>query len=117
MKISKIAVLAILFFACSGYSAAGTQPAETQEGVIRGLYGEYQPVNFKQLNEKEKRGLGMKYGNKAILSRYFDDNLTRLFLKDEKCKEASGEICNLDFDPALDAQDYDADTPFNLKIK
>jgi hypothetical protein len=117
MKTGKIAVLAILFLACSGYLSAGTPSADTPEGVIRGLYGEYQPADFKQLNVKQKLGLGIKYDNKAILSRYFDANLTGLFFKDEKCKEASGGICNLDFDPVLDAQDYDADTPFNLKIK
>jgi hypothetical protein len=116
MKIWKIIVAVIMVIALAGPAAAGNLALDTPESVITGLYSEYQPSNFRQLNEKQKRGLGMKYYSKDVLAKYFDENLTRLFLKDEKCKEASGEICNLDFDPALDAQDYDAESPFNLKI-
>lgn len=42
---------------------------------------------------------------KAVLSRYFDDQLVRLWLADRACVARTGEICNLDFVPMWDSQD------------
>lgn len=42
---------------------------------------------------------------KAVLSRYFDPRLVRLWLADRACAAKSQEICNLDFAPLWASQD------------
>lgn len=117
MKI-KYLIMTVLFVVTSaGYAFSKDEAADTPENLIAKLYAEYQPEGYKKMNEKQRHALGMKFENREMLSRYFDDNLTKLFLKDYKCRVQSNEICNLDFDPVLGAQDYDEETPFNLQTK
>ncbi|PYJ53144.1 MAG: hypothetical protein DME82_14735, partial [Verrucomicrobia bacterium] len=47
-------------------------------------------------------------------SKYFDKELTALFLKDAECQKREQGVCNLDFDPIYDAQDFEKTT--NLQI-
>jgi hypothetical protein len=49
-----------------------------------------------------------------VLSKYFDNELTALFLKDAECQKREQGVCNLDFDPIYDAQDFEKTT--NLQI-
>ena len=55
------------------------------------------------------------FDNKRTLSKYFDKELTALFIKDDECKKREQGVCNLDFDPIYDAQDFDEKTT-NLQI-
>ena len=55
------------------------------------------------------------FGNKRTLSNYFDKELTALFIKDAECAKREQGVCNLDFDPIYDAQDFDKKTT-NLQV-
>jgi hypothetical protein len=75
------------------------------EELIRSLYRFHQPW-------KEQANW---FGDKRTLSKYFDKELTDLFLKDAECEKQQEGVCNLDFDPIYDAQDFD-EKPINLQI-
>ena len=106
MKAAFIAILLIIFSA--GYSFALDRVSESPEHFIQRLYKEYL-ADYQQ----DKYWLD----NKEKLLQYFDRNLNSLFLRDEKCKEKEQGICNLDFDPIIDAQDYDEKYPTNVDVK
>jgi hypothetical protein len=42
---------------------------------------------------------------RAVLSKYLDDSLVALVLKDRECRQRTQEVCNLDFAPLWDSQD------------
>lgn len=42
---------------------------------------------------------------RAVLSQYFDDQLTGLILRDRQCAATSHEVCRLDFSPIWASQD------------
>ena len=75
------------------------------EDFIRSLYDFHQPG-------KETPDW---FGDKQTLSKYFDKELTDLFIKDDECAKREEGICNLDFDPIYAAQDFDKETT-NLQI-
>ena len=75
------------------------------EDFIRSLYRFHQPG-------KETPDW---FGDKRTLSKYFDKELTALFLKNAECEKREQGVCNLDFDPIYDAQDFDKETT-NLQI-
>jgi hypothetical protein len=75
------------------------------EDFIRSVYRFHQPWG-KQPNW---------FADKRTLSKYFDKELTALFIKDDECKKREQGVCNLDFDPIYAAQDFDEKTT-NLQI-
>jgi len=97
-------VLALLTVAASSAAAAGDDPEE----VIRALYKVHRPWEHKELD----------LGNRAVLSKYFSPELTKLFLKNAQIERdcPKGDLCGLEFDPILGSQDYDDDLKFNLRI-
>ena len=86
--------------ACFGADTKNSSP----EDFLRSLYRFHQPWT-------EQRSW---FDNKQTLSKYFDKELTALFIKDDECKKREQGICNLDFDPIYDAQDFEKTT--NLQI-
>ena len=78
------------------------------EEVIRALYKAHRPWEHKELN----------LGNRAVLSKYFSPELTKLFLKNAQLERdcPKGDLCGLDFDPILGAQDFDEHLNFKLHI-
>jgi hypothetical protein len=82
--------------------------SESAEQFIRRLYNDHLTQYVKN-----------KYwfDDKQVLNKYFNSKLTNLFLQDEKCKEKTGDVCNLDFDPIIDAQDYDEKYPTEIVIR
>lgn len=52
---------------------------------------------------------GLNYADTKETSKYFDSVLVRLFLEEEKCKERTKEICNLEANPIYSAQDFSQD--------
>ncbi len=100
----KALVLALLTVVASSAVAAGDDPEE----VIRALYKAHRPWEHKQLN----------LGKRAVLSKYFSHELTKLFLKNAQLERdcPKGDLCGIDFDPILGAQDFDDDLRFNLRI-
>lgn len=55
------------------------------------------------------------FGKRGSLSMYFDAALTDLFITDAECQQREHGICNLDFDPIYDAQDF-GDKTTSLKV-
>jgi len=54
------------------------------------------------------------FGDEQTLSKYFDKELTALFMKDAECQKREQGVCNLEFDPIYEAQDFEKTT--NLRI-
>jgi len=104
MVMTRAIVLALLTVAASSAVAAGDGPKE----VIRALYKVHRPWEHKELN----------LGNRAVLSKYFSPELTNLFLKNAQLERdcPKGDLCGLDFDPILGAQDFDEHLDFELHI-
>ena len=97
-------VIALLIVVASFAIAADDAPEE----VIRALYKAHRPWDHKELN----------LANRAILSKYFSPELTKLFLKNAQVERdcPEGDLCGLDFDPILGSQDYDDHLDFKLHI-
>src|SRR6266487_6508389 len=97
-------VLALLTVVASSAVAAGDRPEE----VIRALYKAHRPWEHKQLN----------LANRAVLSKYFSPELTKLFLKNAQLERdcPNGDLCGIDFDPILGGQDFDEHLSFRLRI-
>jgi hypothetical protein len=85
---------------CFGADTKKSSP----EDFIRSLYRFHQPW----------RNQSDWFGDKRTLSKYFDNELTTLFIKDAECEKREQGVCNLDFDPIYDAQDFEKTT--NLQI-
>jgi hypothetical protein len=100
----KALVLALLTVVASSAVAAGDGPEE----VIRALYKAHRPWEHKELN----------LGNRAVLSKYFSPELTKLFLKNAQLERdcPEGDLCGIEFDPILGAQDFDEHLNFKLRI-
>jgi hypothetical protein len=104
MVVLKAVLLALLTVVASSAVAAEDGPEE----VIRALYKAHRPWEHKELNLR----------NTAVLSKYFSPELTKLFLKNAQVERdcPKGDLCGLDFDPILGAQDFDEHLNFKLRI-
>jgi len=104
MVMTKAIVLALLTITASSAVAAGDGPEE----VIRALYKVHRPWEHKELN----------LSNRAVLSKYFSPELTKLFLKNAQVERdcPEGDLCGIEFDPILGSQDFDDHLRFNLRI-
>jgi hypothetical protein len=100
----RYAVLISLAFASAACFGADTKNS-APEDFIRSLYRFHQPW----------KDQARWFGDKRTLSRYFDEELTALFLKDDECEKKQEGVCNLDFDPIYDAQDFD-EKPIKLHV-
>jgi hypothetical protein len=98
------ALLISLVFASAVCFGADTKTSSPEE-FIRSLYNFHQPG----------KDTPDWFDNKQTLSKYFDKELTDLFIKDDECAKREEGVCNLDFDPIYDAQDFDKETT-NLQI-
>jgi len=97
-------VLAWLTVAVSSAVAAGDGPEE----VIFALYKAHRPWEHKELN----------LANRAVLSKYFSPELTKLLLKNAQLERdcPKGDFCGIEFDPILGSQDFDDHLRFKLRI-
>jgi hypothetical protein len=104
MVMIRALVVALLTVVASSTVTAG----DDQEEVIRVLYKAHRPW--------EHKGLDLR--NRAVLSKYFSPELTKLFLKNAQVERdcPKGDLCGLDFDPILRAQDFDDNLNFKLRI-
>jgi hypothetical protein len=104
MVMIRALVLALLTVVASSAVTAGDDPEE----VIRALYNAHRPWEHKGLNLR----------NRAVLSKYFSPELTKLFLKNAQVERdcPKGDLCGLEFDPIIGAQDFDEHLNFKLRI-
>ena len=86
----KALILALLMAVASSAVAAEDGPEE----VIRALYKAHRPWEHKELN----------LGNRAVLSKYFSPELTKLFLKNAQLERdcPKGDLCGLDSTQSLE---------------
>ncbi len=100
----KALVFALLTVVASSAVAAGDGPEE----VIRALYRAHRPWDHK----------GLDLDSRAVLSKYFSPELTKLFLKNAQLEQdcPKGDLCGLEFDPIIGAQDFDEHLNFKLRI-
>ena len=101
---SRTLVITLLTVLASSAVAAEDGPEE----VIRALYKAHRPWEHKELNIRSR----------AVLSKYFSPELTTLFLKNAQVERdcPKGDLCGLEFDPILGAQDFDDHLDFELHI-
>lgn len=99
------ALLISLLFTSAACFGADTKKS-SPEDFIRSIYRFHQPWGKQPFWFDDKR----------TLSKYFDKELTTLFIKDDECKKREQGVCNLDFDPIYDAQDFDEKTT-NLHLQ
>src|SRR5438067_11551954 len=92
MIILKALLLALLTVVASSAVAAEDGPEE----VIRALYRAHRPWEHKELNLR----------NRAVLSKYFSPELTKLFLKNPRLERdfPKAAFVGLNFDPILGPQ-------------
>jgi hypothetical protein len=94
----------ILLFLATAVCYGGAE--QTPEQFLRDLYlHDHRPMSNRVID----------FSKRESVSRYFDSALTNLFIKDAECQERKQEICNLNFDPIYDAQDFE-DRTTGLKI-
>jgi len=98
------ALFVSLLFISAACFGAGTKQS-SPEDFLRGLYRFHQPWKKQPF----------WFNNKRTLSKYFDPELTALFMKDDECKKREQGVCNLDFDPIYEGQDFEEKTT-NLQI-
>jgi hypothetical protein len=104
MVMTRALILVLLTMVASSAVAAGDEPEE----LIRALYKAHRPWEHKELNIRSR----------AVLSKYFSPELTKLFLKNAQVELdcPNGDLCGLEFDPILGSQDFDDHLDFKLHI-
>jgi len=100
----KVLFIGLLMMVASSVVATEGDPEE----VIRALYKAHRPWEHKELNLRSR----------AVLSKYFSPELTKLFLKNAQVERdcPKGDLCGLEFDPILGSQDFDDHLDFKLHI-
>lgn len=86
------------------------------KAVVYSLYKDFGWGVYFDLTAKDSAkylGSGIIEQPHTVLSRYFDNELSALILKDRACVKKEKAICNLDFDILFNSQDV---TAINLKI-
>ena len=91
------ALLFLMPLSLSAATSPSTPAAADPAEVIRRLYQNHQPWNHKEVD----------YENPVVAARYFDDSLIALFRKEREAAERANDMGCVDFDPFLQAQDYD----------
>jgi len=101
----RVLLVTLPIFLVTGASCLGGD-AQTPEGFLQNLYtSEHKPMTKQEID----------FTKKESLAKYFDLQLTNLFIKDFECQKKEQGVCNLDFDPIYDAQDFDKQTT-GLKV-
>lgn len=89
--------------------AAATRPVsaadQSARAFVAGIYDAY----------KGKNGNGHPLDNEGAIRRYFEPSLAAAILKDQRAAARRQEVGTLDFDPFIDAQDWDIDT-FDIAV-
>jgi len=103
-KYFRVIALAIsLAFFSIGVSHTAPARSSQQVAVVGKLYQAYAWELF--ANSDSPFGKSLVDEGHATLRRYFDPVLASLIVRDRRCAERSGELCNLDFDPIFASQD------------
>src|SRR5262245_44198929 len=91
------ACVALTVHACAGDASA--------TAFITAIYNSYRGKDAK----------GVPLDSESTIRRYFEPNLATLMAKDQRAAAQRNEVGLLDFDPFLDAQDWDV-TTFDIAV-
>jgi hypothetical protein len=91
-----LSIAVFVMFAAARSGPAAKLRSDTPEALIASLYEHHQPG----------RGREVDTCDRTVISKYCAARLTDLFLKDCACAKRTHEVCNLDWDPFYDAQDF-----------
>jgi hypothetical protein len=94
MLTRRMIMLGVTCAAVTGRASAADQSAQT---FVAGIYEAY----------KGKNGNGHPLDNERIIRRYFEPSLAAAMVKDQRDAARRQEVGTLDFDPFVDAQDWD----------
>lgn len=100
-KRSGLIAAACAWIAVTCFSAAGAGNPEP-EAIVRAVYGEY--LQSRETSE----------GDLAKIRHYASRSLATAIDKENRCVERSHEICAIDWDVLVDAQDRDVLTDFKV---
>lgn len=99
MTAFRISAIAVAFLAAS----VGAQKPNPALDVVAQLYRDFA---WEAVVETPRwNGHELLDQPRAVLARYFDDGLVRLWLADRACEARTHEICKIDFMPIWDSQD------------
>lgn len=85
-------ILTLVLFTLALDAFAEPAGGETPEAILQRVYASYRPWRGKEIARDEQ---------------LFDAALAKLIRRDDACAKSAGEVGALDFDPFLDAQDFD----------
>jgi hypothetical protein len=91
--------------ACAALAAPASAGDASATAFITAIYNSY----------KGKDSKGISLGSERVIRRYFEPKLATLMTKDQKTAARRKEVGLLDFDPFLDAQDWDV-TSFDITV-
>jgi hypothetical protein len=95
----------ILGAACAALATAAPAADASATAFITAIYNSY----------KGKDAKGTPLDNERTIRRYFEPKLAALMAKDQKTAAQRNEVGLLDFDPFLDAQDWEVAT-FDIAV-
>ena len=90
---------------CAAAASPAAAADQTAQAFVAGVYGAY----------KGKNGNGHPLDNERIIRRYFEPTLAAAMAKDQRDAARRGEVGTLDFDPFVDAQDWDIES-FDIAV-
>jgi Protein of unknown function (DUF3828) len=91
--------------ACAALVAPAFAADAAAAAFVTAIYNSY----------KGKDAKGMPLDSERAIRRYFEPQLAGLMAKDQEAAARRGEVGSLDFDPFLDAQDWDVAT-FDITV-
>jgi hypothetical protein len=83
--------------ACAAFAAAASAGDESATAFVTAIYNSYKGKNSK----------GTALASDRVIRRYFEPKLATLMAKDERAAARRHEVGSLDFDPFIDAQDWE----------
>ncbi len=110
MPTGRRVLLLAIFFAC--FAAAPLAPTAAQAtdasalAFVTDIYAAY----------KGKDAKGHPLDDERAIRRYFEPSLATLMVKDQKAAAKRGEVGLLDFDPFIDAQDWEV-SDFDIAVE
>ncbi len=100
MLTRRIALVSAVCAAWAAVAAPGGAADNSALAFVTAIYDAY----------KGKDAKGIPLDNGRVIRRYFEPQLAALMAKDQAAAARRGEVGLLDYDPFLDAQDWDTST-------
>jgi hypothetical protein len=99
-------VLIMLSVGLPGLSSELPAQASSPSGAVAAVAKLYRDfAGGAVIHDRQLSGDNLINQPRSVLTRYVNDSLATLILKDRACVAREGAICNLDFDPVCDSQD------------